>query len=93
MERTAAAVRQFEALADPLMGSGRGAGIMAAVIVCQGHGRAQRTVRGRQGYKADCIEEIAWRAGWIDGRQLRALARPLTKSGYGRYLVELLENR
>lgn len=52
-----------------------------------------RVIEDRQGYKIGCIEEIAWRAGWIDDRQLGALAEPLKKSGYGRYLVELLENR
>ena len=52
-----------------------------------------RVVEDRQGYKIGCIEEIAWRAGWIDDRQLRTLAEPLKKSGYGRYLEELLENR
>jgi glucose-1-phosphate thymidylyltransferase len=52
-----------------------------------------RVIEDRQGYKIGCIEEIAWRAGWIDDAQLRSLAGPLTKSGYGRYLEELLENR
>ena len=37
------------------------------------------------------LEEVAWRAGWIDDPQLRALALPLVKSGYGRYLTGLLE--
>jgi glucose-1-phosphate thymidylyltransferase len=36
------------------------------------------------------VEEIAWRAGWIDDAQLARLAEPLVKSGYGRYLVGLL---
>jgi glucose-1-phosphate thymidylyltransferase len=49
-----------------------------------------RVVEDRQGYKIGCIEEIAWRAGWIDDDQLRALAQPLLKSGYGSYLVNLL---
>lgn len=52
-----------------------------------------RVIEDRQGYKIGCIEEIAWRAGWIDDAQLRKLAEPLKKSGYGRYLEELLENR
>lgn len=51
-----------------------------------------RVIEHRQGYKVGCIEEIAWRAGWIDDEQLRALATPLVKSGYGQYLMELLEN-
>ena len=50
-----------------------------------------RVIEDRQGYKIGCIEEIAWRAGWIDDDQLAALAGPLTKSGYGAYLSELLE--
>ncbi|ERG64917.1 glucose-1-phosphate thymidylyltransferase [Agrococcus pavilionensis RW1] len=50
-----------------------------------------RVIEDRQGFKIGCIEEIAWRAGWIDDEQLRALAEPLVKSGYGRYLLTLLE--
>ncbi|TFD50784.1 glucose-1-phosphate thymidylyltransferase RfbA [Cryobacterium frigoriphilum] len=49
-----------------------------------------RVIEDRQGFKVGCIEEIAWRAGWIDDAQLRALAAPLKKSGYGRYLFGLL---
>jgi len=51
-----------------------------------------RVVEDRQGYKIGCIEEIAWRAGWIDDAQLSAIASPLTKSGYGTYLMHLLES-
>ncbi len=49
-----------------------------------------RVIEDRQGFKVGCIEEIAWRAGWIDDAQLAALAEPLVKSGYGRYLTSLL---
>ena len=49
-----------------------------------------RVIEDRQGFKIGCIEEIAWRAGWIDDTQLAALAEPLVKSGYGRYLTGLL---
>ena len=49
-----------------------------------------RVVEDRQGFKIGCIEEVAWRAGWIDDAQLAALAEPLTKSGYGDYLTGLL---
>jgi len=49
-----------------------------------------RVIEDRQGFKIGCIEEIAWRAGWIDSDQLRLLARPLVKSGYGSYLETLL---
>jgi glucose-1-phosphate thymidylyltransferase len=48
-----------------------------------------RVIEDRQGFKVGCIEEIAWRAGWIDDEQLETLATPLIKSGYGRYLKTL----
>lgn len=40
--------------------------------------------------KIGCIEEAVWRAGFIDDNQLRSLAEPLLKSGYGDYLLDLL---
>lgn len=43
----------------------------------------------RQGLKVGCIEEVAYRMGYIDAAQLRRLAEPLMKSGYGKYLVDL----
>ncbi|MFB7466567.1 glucose-1-phosphate thymidylyltransferase RfbA [Streptomyces sp. NPDC056224] len=49
-----------------------------------------RVIEERQGFKIGCIEEAAWRAGLIDSAQLRELAQPLTKSGYGDYLLALL---
>jgi glucose-1-phosphate thymidylyltransferase len=49
-----------------------------------------RVVEERQGWKIGCIEEVAWRRGFIDDAQLEALARPLQKSGYGDYLLALL---
>lgn len=49
-----------------------------------------RVIEDRQGFKIGCLEEIAWRAGWISDQQLRELAAPLVKSGYGRYLVSLV---
>ncbi|WP_209560398.1 glucose-1-phosphate thymidylyltransferase RfbA [Frigoribacterium sp. PvP032] len=49
-----------------------------------------RVIEHRQGYKIGCVEELAWRRGWIDDDQLRALAAPLVKSGYGTYLQGLL---
>ncbi len=51
------------------------------------------TLEKRQGLKVACPEEIAWRAGWIDAAQLRRLAEPLAKNGYGRYLLRLLGDR
>ncbi|MFB2557303.1 glucose-1-phosphate thymidylyltransferase RfbA [Herbiconiux liangxiaofengii] len=49
-----------------------------------------RVIEDRQGFKIGCIEEIAWRAGWIDTEQLAKLAKPLVKSGYGAYLQTLI---
>jgi glucose-1-phosphate thymidylyltransferase len=49
-----------------------------------------RVIEDRQGFKIGCIEEVAWRAGWIDDEQLAKLAAPLAKSGYGGYLSRLL---
>ncbi|MEC5169277.1 glucose-1-phosphate thymidylyltransferase RfbA [Glaciihabitans sp. GrIS 2.15] len=49
-----------------------------------------RVIEDRQGFKIGCIEEIAWRAGWIDDAQVRTLAKPLFKSGYGEYLAQLV---
>ncbi|KRE26034.1 glucose-1-phosphate thymidylyltransferase RfbA [Agromyces sp. Soil535] len=51
-----------------------------------------KVIEDRQGHKIGCIEEVAWRAGWIDDDQLGRLAEPLRKSGYGRYLAGLLES-
>lgn len=53
-------------------------------------GEYVRVMEDRQGVKLACLEEIAWRNGWIDDEQLRALAGPLVKSGYGSYLLRLL---
>jgi len=50
-----------------------------------------RTLEHRQGLKVGCPEEVAWRMGWIDDAQLAALAEPQRKSGYGTYLLQLLE--
>jgi glucose-1-phosphate thymidylyltransferase len=49
-----------------------------------------RVIEDRQGFKVGCIEEIAWRAGWISDAQLSELSQPLVKSGYGQYLRRLL---
>jgi glucose-1-phosphate thymidylyltransferase len=47
-------------------------------------------IESRQGLKVCCPEEIAYRAGYIDARQLERLAAPLRKTGYGEYLLGLL---
>jgi glucose-1-phosphate thymidylyltransferase len=51
------------------------------------------TIERRQGLKIACPEEIAWRMGYIDARRLRALAKPLAKSGYGEYLLRVLSEK
>ncbi|MER8183947.1 glucose-1-phosphate thymidylyltransferase RfbA [Kitasatospora sp. NPDC094015] len=50
-----------------------------------------RVIEERQGFKIGCLEETAWRAGLISSDQLRELAEPLCKSGYGEYLLALLD--
>ncbi len=52
-----------------------------------------QTVEERQGLKIGCVEEIAFRKGYIDADQLRALAAPLEKSGYGEYLRRIADER
>jgi glucose-1-phosphate thymidylyltransferase len=51
------------------------------------------TLEHRQGLKIACPEEIAYRKGWIDRAQLEALAKPLSKNGYGRYLQQVLSEK
>jgi len=51
------------------------------------------TLEHRQGLKIACPEEIAYRSGWIDADDLKALAAPLAKNNYGRYLIQLLSDR
>ncbi|MCC4115371.1 glucose-1-phosphate thymidylyltransferase RfbA [Aromatoleum toluclasticum] len=50
-----------------------------------------QTIEKRQGLKVACPEEIAYRLGWIDAGALEALAQPLSKNGYGRYLMSILK--
>ena len=51
------------------------------------------TLEKRQGLKVACLEEIAYRQGWIDAAQLERLAQPLLKNGYGQYLLKVLRER
>ena len=50
-----------------------------------------QAVESRQGLKVACLEEIAWRQGYITADQVRDLARPMLKTGYGQYLLELVD--
>jgi glucose-1-phosphate thymidylyltransferase len=54
-------------------------------------GEFVRTVEQRQGLKIACVEEVAWRMGFLDAAALRRLAEPMKNSAYARYLVDLLD--
>lgn len=56
-------------------------------------GQFVQVLEERQGLKVGCIEEIAWRQGFISKDQLKTLAEPLRKSGYGEYLLGLLKHK
>lgn len=56
-------------------------------------GQFVQVLEERQGLKVGCIEEIAWRQGFISSEQLKAIAEPLVKSGYGNYLLQLLKHK
>ena len=56
-------------------------------------GQFVQVIEERQGIKIACIEEIAYRMGFIGAEQLAEIAKPLTKSGYGQYLLKLLKNK
>jgi glucose-1-phosphate thymidylyltransferase len=51
------------------------------------------TIEKRQGLKVNCPEEVAYRNGWLSEEKLREIAQPLLKSGYGEYLIKLIEDR
>ena len=54
-------------------------------------GQFVQVIEERQGMKIGCIEEVAFRMGYIDAEQLKTIAEPLVKSGYGQYLLNLLK--
>lgn len=56
-------------------------------------GQFVQVLEERQGLKVGCIEEIAWRQGFISTEQLKVLAEPLLKSGYGNYLLQLIKQK
>ncbi len=49
------------------------------------------TIEKRQGYKIACIEEVAWRNGWLSSEQVMETAKTLSKNSYGQYLTDLLK--
>ncbi|MCB0793198.1 MAG: glucose-1-phosphate thymidylyltransferase RfbA [Flavobacteriales bacterium] len=55
-------------------------------------GQFVQVIEDRQGLRIGCIEEVAFKKGWISAEQLRELARPLMKSGYGEYLLRLADS-
>ena len=55
-------------------------------------GQFVQTIEDRQGLKIACIEEIAYRMGFTDGAKLQQLGETLSKSGYGKYILSLLED-
>ena len=52
-----------------------------------------QTIEERQGLKIACLEEIAFRAGWISREQLEALGRTMAKNAYGEYLLALAQGK
>ena len=54
---------------------------------------SSQTSEQRQGLKMACLEEIAFRAGWISAEQVERMAQPMLKNGYGQYLLRILKER
>ena len=63
------------------------------MLRCKHDSGPRSFIEERQGLKIGCIEEIAYRNGFIDAAQLKHLAAGLVKSGYGTYLLQLLHNK
>jgi glucose-1-phosphate thymidylyltransferase len=59
----------------------------------QDAGEFVRVMEDRTGTKIGCVEEVAWRNGWLSDDQLLRIAEPLRKSGYGEYLIRLVETK
>ena len=55
-------------------------------------GQFVQVMEERQGQKIGCIEEVAYRSGFITGNDVKELAAPLVKSGYGKYLIEVVDS-
>jgi len=51
-----------------------------------------QTIEHRQGFKVACLEEIAYRNGWVNTQQMEKLTHPYLKTGYGQYLIDLLQD-
>ena len=56
-------------------------------------GQFVQTIEHRQGYKIACLEEIAYNNGWIDKEKILEIAKPLSKNGYGQYLINLIKEK
>jgi len=56
-------------------------------------GQFVQTIEHRQGYKIACLEEISYNNGWIDKDQVLKIAKPLSKNGYGQYLIDLVKEK
>lgn len=56
-------------------------------------GQFVQTIEYRQGYKIACLEEIGYNNGWIDNKQVLNIAKPLSKNGYGQYLIDLIKEK
>ena len=63
----------------------------AGDLHCQRQPPVIQTIEQRQGLKVACPEEIAFNKGWLTQEQVLALAEPLKKTGYGQYLIELIQ--
>jgi len=56
-------------------------------------GQFVQTIEHRQGYKIACLEEIAYNNKWISKEQVLEMAKPLSKNGYGQYLIDLIKEK